>query len=103
MERDKLEEKLAARRANIDEVDAQLVACIAQRMVIADEIGHIKTLLGLPSVDRKREEEVKQRVARMAATYELYGGMLMEIYGLMLAETHERRRLATKQEPAGGA
>ncbi len=49
-------------RAQIDEVDQQLVKLLNERSVLANKIGHVKQQLGLPIYMPAREKEVLENV-----------------------------------------
>jgi len=51
-------------RQQIDKIDQQLLALFAQRMDIAAEIARIKVDKGLPILDRTREQDKLQAVAK---------------------------------------
>ncbi|MEM0358402.1 MAG: chorismate mutase [Candidatus Hadarchaeales archaeon] len=53
-------------RAEIDEIDRQLVGLLARRMELAEEIARVKELEGRPLRDERREAEVIERARKMA-------------------------------------
>ena len=52
-------------RAQIDQIDAELVELFVRRMEIAAEIGSYKKERGLPVLDAEREREKLLRIAEM--------------------------------------
>lgn len=50
--------KLDALRAQIDDIDAQMIALFEKRMDVTRQVGEYKKENDLPVLDRKREEEV---------------------------------------------
>jgi len=54
--------KLEECRRQIDELDANIVALLNRRAMLARKIGRIKLLAGLPIVDQEREEMVLRRI-----------------------------------------
>lgn len=50
-------------RAEIDQLDQQLVALIEQRVSIAKQIQQLKKSTGLPTVDLQREQEVLKKLS----------------------------------------
>ena len=52
-------------RAELDQVDRQIVRLFEQRMVIARDVARYKIENGLPVLDRSREEKVLQSRAAM--------------------------------------
>ena len=59
-------EHLDGLRKEIVAVDGQLVALLARRLALVDEVGHVKRRLGLPTLDPTREAEVVRRAAELA-------------------------------------
>jgi chorismate mutase/prephenate dehydratase len=53
--------KLEECREQIDEIDANIVALLNRRAMLARKIGRIKLRAGLPIVDVEREEMVLRR------------------------------------------
>lgn len=58
--------KLEELRAEIDEIDRQLVTLLAKRMALAGEIARVKEREGRPLRDERREGEVVERTRRLA-------------------------------------
>lgn len=54
--------KLAACREEINRIDDELVELVIKRMETAGKIGEIKKEAGLPVLNVKREEQVKERL-----------------------------------------
>lgn len=50
----------------IDSIDSELLALFIKRMEIVNAIGKIKKSEGKPIYDRKREEEVMQKISEKA-------------------------------------
>lgn len=71
-------------RESINDVDDTLVELFIERMKIAGKIGELKKEAGLPVLNVKREEEVKERLMKKApADLEKYVGALYdEIFAL---------------------
>ena len=57
---------LDALRAEIESVDAAIVALVGRRQALAREIGEHKRRLGMPVLDPPREAAVVRRVAELA-------------------------------------
>ncbi len=51
-------------RKKIDELDLELVKLLNERAKFAEEIGKLKTQLGLEAYSPEREEEIMENVAR---------------------------------------
>ncbi len=59
-------EHLEALRREIVAVDGDLVALLARRLALVEEVGRVKRRLGLPTLDPPREAEVVRRAAELA-------------------------------------
>ncbi len=59
-------EELALLRGEIERVDRALVAQIAERVELAGRIGAAKRVLGLPTLDPRREAFVVRRAGELA-------------------------------------
>ena len=57
---------LAERRREIEHIDRQLVELLAKRVQAGKEIGALKRVAGLPTVDPAREAEVIRRAGELA-------------------------------------
>jgi chorismate mutase len=53
-------------RQQIEHIDRDLVALLAKRVELSKEIGAIKRVAGLPTLDPAREAEVIRRAATLA-------------------------------------
>ena len=58
--------EIAELRDEIDTINAQIVELLAKRVEVAKNIGVEKKMMGLPVVDRGREEAVYQKIREMA-------------------------------------
>jgi chorismate mutase len=59
-------EELARRRRELEELDRELIALLGRRVARSREIGALKRVAGLPTLDPAREAEVIRRAATMA-------------------------------------
>jgi chorismate mutase len=64
--RDAALDALARRREQIESLDRQLVQLLAKRVGLSKEIGALKKVAGLPTLDPAREAEVIRRAAALA-------------------------------------
>lgn len=60
------ENKLAAYRSSIDNIDAALVFMLAERFKITQEVGRYKAQSALPPADPSREEQQITRLRQLA-------------------------------------
>jgi chorismate mutase len=64
--RDAALDALTRCRQQIESVDRELIQLLAKRVGLSKEIGAIKKIAGLPTLDPAREAEVIRRAAAMA-------------------------------------
>jgi chorismate mutase/prephenate dehydratase len=76
-------EEIEKQREAIDEIDAQIVSLLAERIIKAAETGRIKKEVGFPLVDPVREAEVLDRVTSLAGD-RLDSRMLRKIYSQII-------------------
>jgi chorismate mutase len=66
LSRDAAVEALTRCRQQIEVVDRELIQLLGKRVGLSKEIGAIKKVAGLPTLDPAREAEVIRRAATMA-------------------------------------
>ena len=64
--RDAALDALGKCRHEIEQIDRELVALLAKRVAVSREIGAMKKVAGLPTLDPAREAEVIRRAAGLA-------------------------------------
>jgi chorismate mutase len=65
------DQKLAAYRESIDNIDAALIFLLAERFKITKKVGEYKAVSGLPPADPGREETQIARLRSLAETANL--------------------------------
>ena len=84
---------LAACRAKIDGIDAQLLRLFEERMETAAAIAEIKKIQGLPVFDAAREQEILQEVCgRLPEDLKDYGKKLFAVL-LDVSKDYQKRRM----------
>jgi chorismate mutase len=66
-----MDERLKRYRQSIDNIDAALVAILAERFRVTQAVGELKAELKLPPADPSRETEQIARLRRLAADAQL--------------------------------
>lgn len=66
-----MDERLRHYRQSIDNIDAALVAMLAERFKVTQAVGQLKAELALPPADAAREAEQVERMRRLAAEAQL--------------------------------
>ena len=77
-------------RAQINEVDTELVALFRRRMEIVSKIAEYKAEHGLPIYDPAREEALLKRLSALAG--EGFEADVRELYAAILAISKRRQR-----------
>ncbi|WNF90205.1 chorismate mutase [Vagococcus fluvialis] len=70
-------------RAEINKIDAEIVALLAKRYLCVDEVVRIKKENNLPTLDSKREEEVIARLQEMITEKEYEEAILKTFQSMM--------------------
>lgn len=87
------DERLAAYRASIDNIDAALVHLLAERFKITKAVGRHKAAVGLPAADPEREAAQIARLRRLAAEADLdpeFGEAFIRFVIAEVIRHHER-------------
>jgi chorismate mutase len=77
--------ELARLRDAVGEVDAHIVALIAERMRLAGAIGAAKRQLGRPTLDPRREAAVVRRAGELARQHGLDDEAVRTLFWQLLA------------------
>lgn len=85
-------EQLASLRQRIDEIDTQLVALLAQRFVLTDEVGVFKKQQGLPATDEARELAQMARIGQLAAQHGLAPELAQKFLRVVIDEVVTRHK-----------
>jgi chorismate mutase-like protein len=94
-------ERIAALRATIDEIDAQLVALLNARAACALEVGEIKEQIHEPIYQPAREADVLANV-RAANRGPLKDDAITRLFERIIDEARRLERLAAVSRGAGG-
>jgi chorismate mutase len=67
-------------RKRIDEVDAQILSALSERVKVCKAIGEAKKAQGIPIKDSDREKEVYKRARKKAADLALDASQVEAVY-----------------------
>lgn len=89
---DPQEMSLEELRAEITEIDREIVDLIARRTYVADTIADVKVRQGLPTTDEEQETRVMDRAGRNAEQFDLDANLVKAIFRLLieLNKVHQR-------------
>jgi chorismate mutase len=71
-------------RAEIAEIDEDLVELIARRTYVADTIAQVKSERDLPTTDEKQEQAVMDRAAENAERFDVDANLVKAIFRLLI-------------------
>jgi chorismate mutase len=78
--RDAALDTLGRYRQQIEQLDRDLVSLLAKRVALSKEIGAMKRVAGLPTLDPAREAEVIRRAAALARDASLNDEKVRDIF-----------------------
>lgn len=73
-------ERLAQCRRDLETLDREVIALLARRVTQSREIGALKRIAGLPTLDPAREAEVIRRAATIAREHGLSDEKVRDIF-----------------------
>ncbi|HMQ46411.1 MAG TPA: chorismate mutase [Saprospiraceae bacterium] len=76
-------------RAQLDELDNEIVALILKRLKVCEAIGHYKKAHDIPMMQPHRVQLVKEKAARLAEAAQLNPQFMEAIYTLIIQEACE--------------
>jgi chorismate mutase/prephenate dehydrogenase len=91
-------DRLTGLRAELGDVDRELLALVARRQALASAIGELKHRLGRPTRDFSQEREVLERARRAGESLGLSGDVAAALLRLLIASSltrQEQDRLAS--------
>lgn len=74
-------------RAQLDRIDAELLARLRERIEICIRIGHVKRAHDVPMMQPHRIGMVQQRAAAFAELHGIDRAFMRQFYDLIIAET----------------
>jgi chorismate mutase-like protein len=77
---------LSSYRAQLDEIDEQLMQLLAKRFAICREVAEYKAKAGIPMMQPERVAQVKERAAERAAHGGLNPKFGSDLYSVIIGE-----------------
>ncbi len=91
-------------RDSIDRIDEEIIAALARRFAVTQQVGQLKARHDLESVDPVREQEKLQRLRSQAEQYginaDFVRGLFQQIFDEVVKNHRHLRQLAGKQGQA---
>lgn len=91
------EEELRRLRGEMREITERIVDLLIARLKKAEEIGKIKSMSGLPKIDRKTERELREAVERKAAEHGIEPERVRRVLSLLMQESLKSQSAAQSQ------
>ena len=88
---------MAPLRAQVDQIDNQIVGLLARRFELTGRIGEIKARTGESPRDPQRQIERGRLLVSLAGVHGVDEGLVLAIYQLISSEVVERHRSAGLQ------
>jgi monofunctional chorismate mutase len=73
-------------RAEIDDLDQELIRILGLRFIATEKVGHIKAAQSLAAVDPAREAAQAQRYCELAAHYGLSEQLVQKVFRAVIDE-----------------
>lgn len=74
-------------RAQIDEIDNEILILLAKRFQIAKDIQKSKSTFGLPVSDQKRETLILQRLEKLSTKLDMQFAFVRQLYALIFKQS----------------
>jgi chorismate mutase len=71
-------------RAEIRDIDREIVELIARRTYVADTIAQVKAQQGLPTTDEQQEQRVMDRAGANAEQFDVDANLVKAIFRLLI-------------------
>jgi chorismate mutase len=88
-------------RDSIDSIDAEIIAALARRFAVTEQVGRLKARHDLESVDPVREQEKLQRLRSQAEQHgmnaDFVRSLFQQIFDEVVKNHRQLRKLAGKQ------
>ena len=83
---------LAELRAEIADIDRELVELMAQRTYVAETIARVKDEEGLPTTDETQERRVVERAGENAERFDLDAAAIREVFERLIELNKDNQR-----------
>ena len=79
-------------RKSIDEIDEEILRLLSKRKNLAKEVGKLKESFGLPVFDKKREEEILNKISKKAGELGLNINSVLDIFGAIFQNSRSEQQ-----------
>ena len=96
-----LPSELLQLRESIDHIDEEIIAALARRFAVTEQVGQLKARHNLESVDPVREQEKLQRLRNQAEQHginaDFVRSLFQQIFDEVVKNHRHLRKLASKE------
>lgn len=85
-------------RAQIEQIDAKIIRCLAERQEISQKIGELKAQTGMSIVDKKREVALLQYYEELCRKYQLSFPFVKQLFEVILLESQRLQKSKVERE-----
>ena len=85
-------QELEELRAQIDEIDNQLLSLLAKRQTVVIKVGEFKQKQNIQVFDAAREEYLYKFHKRLSAKYNLSFDFIKDLFAMIMAESRKTQR-----------
>ena len=71
-------------RAEIEDIEREIVALIARRTYVADSVAQVKDERDLPTTDEGQEDRVMERAGRNAEHFDVDSNLVKAVFRLLI-------------------
>ena len=75
-------------RAEIDDIDEEIIVLLKKRLSLAARIGKLKKGMNKSVIDREREKDLNAKIKAICRKYSLDSQFVMNIWEKILAESY---------------
>jgi len=83
-------------RKEIDGIDDSIIQSLAKRKNLIKEIATIKKKQNKPIIDEEREQQITERLKKIATENDLDENFVISIYKIILKNSREEQKTARK-------
>ena len=93
-----LMEKINKSRKAINEIDEEILKLLSKRKNLIEEIGKLKNSLDIPIFDKKREEEILDKISQKAKKQGLNKEFIEEVFSVIFknSRTSQQRQFKNR-------
>ena len=85
-------QELEELRAQIDEIDNQLLSLLAKRQTVVVKVGEYKQKQNIQVFDAQREDYLYKFHKRLSAKYNLSFDFIKDLFAMIMAESRKTQR-----------